>query len=177
MSETSSKHKAEAPSKLKFAIIVCSTSRYERLRRGEEVSDPSGDLIEEILRNHGQEVSMRTIVPDKREHIENSLNTAFSSRDVDVILTCGGTGISGSDVTIETVKPMLDKVLEGFGEIFRLISYREIGSAAILTRSLAGVSHGKAVFCIPGSPNAVKTALEELIIKEAGHIIKHAREK
>ena len=72
---------------------------------------------------------------------------------------------------------MLDKTLEGFGEIFRLISYRKIGSAAILTRALAGVSKGKAIFCIPGSPDAVKTALEELILKEAGHIVKHAREK
>ncbi|HDN63200.1 MAG TPA: molybdenum cofactor biosynthesis protein MoaB [Candidatus Bathyarchaeota archaeon] len=177
MSETSRKHKSEAPSNLNYAVIVGSTSRYERLRLGGEVEDPSGDLIENILKSQGHEVSIRKIVPDKPEMIREALEEAISSREVDVILTCGGTGITSSDVTIETVKPMLDKTLEGFGEIFRLISYRKIGSAAILTRALAGVSKGKAIFCIPGSPDAVKTALEELILKEAGHIVKHAREK
>ncbi|MCD6528935.1 molybdenum cofactor biosynthesis protein MoaB [Candidatus Bathyarchaeota archaeon] len=177
MSETSKKHKAEAPSKLKYAVIVCSTSRYEKLRLGGDVKDPSGDLIENLVRGQGHEISFRKIVPDKPEKIREAVEEALSSREVDVILTCGGTGITSSDVTIETVKPMLDKTLEGFGEIFRLISYRKIGSAAILTRSIAGASRGKAVFCIPGSPDAVRTALEELILKEAGHIVKHAREK
>lgn len=177
MSETSRKHKAGAPSKLNYAVIVCSTSRYERLRLGGKIEDPSGDLIETILKSQGHEVSIRKIVPDKPEMIREALEDALSSKEIDVILTCGGTGIASSDVTIETVKPMLDKMLEGFGEIFRLISYHKIGSAAILTRALAGVSKGKAIFCIPGSPDAVKTALEELILKEAGHIVKHAREK
>ena len=177
MSETSRKHKAEAPSKLNYAVIICSTSRYEQLRLKSGVEDPSGDLIEKLLKDHGHEVLIRKIVPDRPEKIREALEEALSSSEVDVILTCGGTGITSSDVTIETVKPMLDKTLEGFGEIFRLISYRKIGSAAILTRALAGVSRGKAVFCIPGSPDAVKTALEVLILKEAGHIVKHAREK
>ncbi|RLI21707.1 molybdenum cofactor biosynthesis protein, partial [Candidatus Bathyarchaeota archaeon] len=96
MSETSRKHKSEAPSKLNYAVIVCSTSRYERLRLGGEVEDPSGDLIENILKSQGHEVAIRKIVPDKPEMIREALEEAISSREVDVILTCGGTGITSS---------------------------------------------------------------------------------
>jgi molybdenum cofactor biosynthesis protein B len=116
-------------------------------------------------------------VPDDRSLIERSVRRALRSRRVDAVITCGGTGIGPTDVTIETVQPLLEKELHGFGEIFRRLSYEEIGSAAILTRAIAGVSKGKAVFCIPGSPHAVSLAVEKLILPEAGHIIKHARER
>jgi len=102
---------------------------------------------------------------------------ALSSNDVDAIVTCGGTGIGPTDVTIETVQPLLEKEILGFGEIFRTLGYEQIGSAVILTRALAGVSRGKVVFCIPGSPQAVSLCLKKLILPEVGHIVKHAREK
>jgi molybdenum cofactor biosynthesis protein B len=89
---------------------------------------------------------------------------------------CGGTGIAPSDVTIETVLPFLEKVLPGFGEIFRFLSFEKIGSAAVLSRAVAGVVKGKAFFCIPGSPDAVRLCFEKLILPEAAHIVKHARE-
>ncbi|RJS85086.1 molybdenum cofactor biosynthesis protein MoaB, partial [Candidatus Bathyarchaeota archaeon] len=108
--------------------------------------------------------------------IQRTVLRMLKSRKIDVIITCGGTGISPSDVTIEAVRPLLEKELEGFGELFRLLSYQEIGSAALLTRAVAGVSKGKVIFCIPGSPNSVKLSLEKLVIPEAAHIIKHARE-
>lgn len=89
---------------------------------------------------------------------------------------CGGTGIAPSDITIETVFPFLEKTLPGFGEIFRRLSFDEIGSAALMSRALAGVAKGKVFFCIPGSSNAVKLCFEKLILPEAAHIVKHARE-
>jgi len=98
------------------------------------------------------------------------------SRKVDAIITCGGTGVGPKDLTIEAVRPLLDKEIRGFGEIFRHLSYEEIGSAAVLTNALAGVAGGKAIFCIPGSPQAASLAVEKLILPEAAHILKHTRE-
>jgi len=177
MSETTLKHKAEAPKSLNFAVIVCSSSRYRELKSEKRVEDPSGDRIAQTLQKHGHRVTFRTVVPDDRSLIEQSVRRALKSRRVDAVITCGGTGISPTDVTIETVQPLLEKELHGFGEVFRRLSYEEIGSAAILTRAIAGVSEGKAVFCIPGSPHAASLAVEKLILPEAGHIVKHAREK
>ncbi len=177
MSVTAAEHKAKAPRKLNFAIIVCSTSRYKQVKSTGKVDDPSGDLIAQTLKQNGHDVVYRTIVPDQEVLIKQSVNEALESKKVDAVITCGGTGISPTDVTIETVKPILDKELTGFGEALRKLSYEQIGSAAVLTRAVAGVSNGKAVFCIPGSPQAVSLALEKLILLEAGHIIKHAREK
>ena len=176
MSETTTRHKAEAPKSLNFAVIVCSSSRYEHFKETNRLDDPSGDLIVKILVENGHRVTMRRIIPDDKEMIQHAIMRAIKSRRVDAIITCGGTGISPRDVTIEAVKPLLEKELEGFGEIFRFLSYGEIGSAAILTRALAGVSKGKAIFCIPGSPQSVRLSLERLILPEAGHVVKHARE-
>jgi len=177
MSETTLKHKAEAPKSLNFAVIVCSSSRHRELQLEKRVEDPSGDWIAQTLQRHGHRVTFRTVVPDDTALIERSVRRVLKSRRVDAVIVCGGTGISPTDVTIETVQPLLEKEIHGFGEIFRRLSYEEIGSAAILTRAIAGVSKGKAVFCIPGSPHAASLAVEKLILPEAGHIIKHAREK
>jgi len=177
MSRTSEEHKATAPKKIKFAVIICSTSRYKVLSQGGKVEDLSGDLIENLLRSNGHDVTSRLIIPDDREAIEKAVNVRLASVDVDAIIISGGTGISTTDVTIETVKPLLEKELEGFGEILRRISYDEIGSAAVMTRATAGVSEGKAIFCVPGSPHAVQVAVEKLILKETGHILRHAREE
>ena len=176
MSETTARHKAEAPQTLSFAVIICSASRYKEFSETGRLNDPSGDLIVEALRENGHRVTMRRVVSDDKTQIQHVLMRALKSRKTDVIILSGGTGISPQDVTIEAVKPLLDKEIPGFGEIFRMLSYEKIGSAALLTRALAGVARGKAVFCLPGSPQSVSLALEKLIIPEAGHIIKHARE-
>jgi len=176
MSETATKHKAEAPKSLNFAILVCSSSRYERLQSSGQVDDPSGDLIAQAIRRHGHSVVLRELVPDNRSLIDQWMRRALISKGVDAIVTCGGTGISPKDVTIEAVQPLLEKELQGFGEALRRLSHEKIGSAAILTRAVAGVAKGKAVFCVPGSPQAVSLALEKLILPEAPHIVKHARE-
>ena len=178
MSETARRHKAEAPKSLNFAVIVCSSSRYQELRARKPVDDPSGDLIVETLQKAGHTVVLKEIVPDDKVLIGKYVSRALGMEKVDAIILCGGTGISPRDVTIEAVRPMLVKTLPGFGELFRKLSFDEIGSAAVLTHALAGVAdQGKAIFCIPGSPHAVRLVLEKLILPEVGHILKHAREK
>jgi len=176
MSETSKKHKAEAPKKIKFGIFTCSTSRYIQANKGEKVHDPSGDIIESMLRKARHTVLFRSVISDDPTMIAQGIKDTIGRAELDAVIFCGGTGITPSDVTIETVTPFLDKTLPGFGEIFRRLSYDEIGSAAILSRAIAGIARGKAVFCIPGSPNAVQLCLSKLILPEAGHLIKHARE-
>lgn len=176
MSESTKKHKAIAPKKLKFGIFICSTSRYQELKKGKHVKDASGDLIESLLRNAGHTVSFRKTIPDDKASIEEVMRHALNFADVDAVVFCGGTGIAIADVTVETVSPFLEKVLPGFGEIFRRLSYDKIGSAAVLSRAIAGVARGKAFFCIPGSTDAVRLCFEKLILPEAAHIVKHARE-
>jgi len=177
MSESARKHKTEAPRKLNFAVIVSSSSRYQKLKERKPLSDSSGDLIVELLQNAGHSVVSREILPDDRVLIGKYVGNAIGSEEVDAIIVCGGTGVSITDVTIETVRPLLIKTLPGFGELFRKLSYDEIGSAAIMTRALAGVTdQGKVVFCVPGSPQAVELVMTKLILPETGHILKHARE-
>jgi len=175
MSESSRQHKSGAPKKINYAVIVSSSSRYQKLKARQAFTDPSGDLIVELVKNAGYSVVSREILPDDRVMLGKYVGKAIGSENVDAIIVCGGTGISLTDVTIETLRPMMIKTLPGFGELFRKLSYDEIGSAAIMTRALAGVTdQGKALFCIPGSPQAVKLALTKLVLPETGHILKHA---
>jgi molybdenum cofactor biosynthesis protein B len=176
MSETAKKHKAQAPKKLKFAVFVVSTSRYEQYEKGERITDTSGDLINTLLKAAGQVMSLRKTIPDDPAQIEESVKYVTDRSDVDAAIFCGGTGITHSDITIETVSPLMEKILPGFGEIFRRLSYDHMGSSAVLSRAVAGVARGKAFFCIPGSPDAARLCLEKLILPEVGHIVKHARE-
>ena len=176
MSETAAKHKAEAPKTLNFAVIICSTSRYKEFSETGRINDPSGNLLVQILRKKGHRVTLRRIVSDDKIQIQRTIMKALKSRKIDVIVSSGGTGISPRDVTIEAVQPLLEKTIPGFGELFRALSYEKIGPAAVLTRAIAGVAKGKVVFCLPGSPQSVSLALESLILPEAGHILKHARE-
>jgi molybdenum cofactor biosynthesis protein B len=177
MSETAARHKAEAPRSLNFAVVICSTSRHEEFAKTGRFNDPSGDLIVKIVENNGHRVTLRRIVSDDKPEIQQVILKALKSRKINVILTSGGTGIGPRDVTIEAVQPLLEKEIQGFGELFRSISFDRIGSAAVLTRAIAGVARGKVVFCLPGSPQSVSLALEELILPEAGHILKHVRER
>ena len=176
MSESTRRHKAEAPAKLGFAIFMCSTSRYRQLKEGTHVEDASGDLIESMLKTAGHSVLIRKTISDDKNMIEEGIRLILDAAGVSAVIFCGGTGIAPTDVTIETVTPFLEKSLPGFGEVFRRLSYDQIGSASMLSRAIAGVAKGKAFFCIPGSPDAVRLCLEKLILAEAGHVVKHARE-
>ncbi len=176
MSESTKQHKAHAPKKVNFAIFICSTSRYEALQKGETVTDVSGDTIENLLRSAGHLVLFRRTISDDRLMIEHAVKSVLDNAGVDAAIFCGGTGITHSDVTIETVSTFFEKTVPGFGEIFRRLSYDQVGSGAVMSRAIAGVARGKALFCIPGSPDAARVSVELLISPEAGHIVKHARE-
>lgn len=177
MSESTEKHKAQAPKKLRFGIITVSTSRFYQSEKNQEVEDVSGSIIQSSLKNDGHEIVMKKLVPDDPAMIKKSLKQALAQEKLDAVVFCGGTGIAPSDVTIETVTPLLQKTLPGFGEIFRRLSYDEIGSGAVLSRAVAGITKGKAIFCLPGSPNAVGLCMQKLILPETPHIVKHAREQ
>jgi molybdenum cofactor biosynthesis protein B len=176
VSESSKRHKATAPKQLNFGVFVCSTSRYQQLQNGSKMNDVSGDLIEALVKIAGHKVLFKKIISDDKGQIQDAVKKALGSADLDAAVFCGGTGIAPSDITIETVAPFLEKTLPGFGEVFRHLSYNKVGSAAILSRAVAGVAKGKALFCIPGSPEAVRFSLETLILPEAPHIVRHARE-
>jgi molybdenum cofactor biosynthesis protein B len=176
VSESTKKHKATAPKELSFGVFVISTSRYQQLQQGVKVDDVSGDLVVGLVKNAGHKVLFKKIISDDKVQIQEAVKSVLDSAAPDVAVFCGGTGIAPSDVTIETVSPFLEKTLPGFGEIFRRISYDKVGSAAVLSRSVAGVAKGKVLFCVPGSPDAVRISVEMLILPESPHIVRHARE-
>ncbi|UCH89788.1 MAG: molybdenum cofactor biosynthesis protein MoaB [Thermoplasmata archaeon] len=157
-------HKKQKVENLGFAIVTVSDSKTVE-------TDSSGALIKELVEKAGHRVVSYDIVKDDKNEIYSETYRVLGGTEVSVVILCGGTGISHRDVTVETIKPMLHKELTGFGEIFRVLSMKEIGSAAIMSRATAGVIDGKAVFCIPGSIGAVKLAMEKLILEECGHII------
>ena len=177
MSKVVDLHKTAAPKELGIYVITCSTSRYNNLKNGKKTEDLSGNLIEQLLLNAGHHVKGRNLIPDSRSHIQKAARTALASDQVDVLIITGGTGLSPRDVTIESMSSFYQKEITGFGELFRKVSFEKIGSAAMLTRASAGLAKGKAIFCLPGSPDAVETALKELILPELGHIIKVGREQ
>ena len=175
MSETSKKHKEKAPKNLSFALITISTSRYKDSQAGKPVTDESRDLILKILKNNEHTIAVQRLITDDKAMIHETIREMLNSPKVDAIISMGGTGIAPADVTIEAVDPILEKELPGFGELFRHLTYQEIGSAAVMSRAIAGVANGKVVFCLPGSPHAVKLCLERFILPEAAHIVLHAR--
>jgi molybdenum cofactor biosynthesis protein B len=150
----------------RIAVITVSTTRTPE-------TDVSGGIIRELLEKSGMEVSYYVVIPDQMEHIQEALQTALSLSDG--VIFCGGTGLTHDDCTIEAVQPHIQKQIDGFGELFRWMSYQEIGTSAILSRALAGIIDTRAVFCIPGSPAAARLAVSALIIPEIIHILAHAR--
>jgi len=178
MSESSKMHKAKAPKTLNFGLYICSTSRHKLMQQDKtaELGDVSGDLLIELLKSGGNQVLFKKIIADDKAMISDAVQHALGMSELDVAVFSGGTGITPTDVTIETVSPFFEKTLPGFGEFFRRLSYERVGSAAVLSRAVAGVARGKVLFCIPGSPDAVRISVEMLILPEAPHIVKHARE-
>ncbi len=153
------------PVKIIAAVLTVSSSRIKS-------TDKSGEGIMKFFSDSGVEIGHYVIVPDKVDLIRHELVKALELANC-VVLN-GGTGLTHDDCTIEAVRPFLDKEIEGFGELFRMLSYREIGSSAMLSRAIAGISQNKAIFCVPGSPRAVNLAMKELILPEISHILSHA---
>jgi len=152
-------------------VLTCSTSKFKQLQERQKPDDISGDIIERLAANAGHRIAGRRLIADSKAMIRKTMRTALADRKVDVLIVTGGTGLSHTDVTFESISPLLDREIPGFGEIFRRISYDGIGSAAMMSRAFAGTVGAKAVFCLPGSPDGVKTAMERLILPELGHII------
>lgn len=162
-------HKKEAPKTVHCKVITVSDTRNEE-------SDKSGRLMIDLLEKAGHKVLDYCIVKDEKSLIQEEILKGCGRDDIDIILTNGGTGIAKRDVTIETVQGLVEKEIVGFGELFRMLSYQEdIGSAAILSRAIAGVVKDKAVFSTPGSSGAVKLAMEKLILPELGHVVRELK--
>jgi len=166
-------HKKEAPKSVKGAVITLSDSKYNDFLNFKN-NDPSGSIIKEALRENN-EIVFYSVIPDDSKLLLSMISYIIESFKVDVIITTGGTGIGFRDITIETLKGIFDKELNGFGEIFRYESYKELGTGAILSRATAGIYKEKLIICLPGSPNAVDLGLK-IIVPELGHIVKHLKE-
>ncbi|MCX8173957.1 MAG: MogA/MoaB family molybdenum cofactor biosynthesis protein [Thermoplasmata archaeon] len=164
----SKEHKEMAPHTVKFAIITLSDKRTEKM-------DESGRIAREILERAGHRMVAYHFLPNDKEKLERLLDSLVVNPEVDAVITIGGTGISTRDITVEVVASKLDKNLDGFGEIFRFLSYREIGSSAVMSRAIAGVMRSKIIVCLPGSAGAVKLAVTEILLNELGHMVWEAR--
>jgi molybdenum cofactor biosynthesis protein B len=154
-------HHAQSRSHLRVGIITASDTRTS-------ANDKSGAEIRQMLEAAGHTVGIYEIVPDDRARI--AATVAATLPELDAVIITGGTGVAPRDATIEAVEPMLEKKLEGFGELFRMLSYQEIGAAAMLSRAIAGIRQGKFIAAIPGSTAACRLAMEKLILPEIGHI-------
>jgi molybdenum cofactor biosynthesis protein B len=161
-------HKGAAPRQLRFAVITISDTRDASTDRG-------GPFLVESVTGAGHAVTLREIVKDESAEIEAAVRRAVAHAEVDLVLTTGGTGIAPRDVTFETLRRVLDSEIPGFGELFRWLSFREIGAATILSRAIGGVLARKVVLEVPGSPKALRLAMDEIVLKEAGHLVAQAR--
>jgi len=164
LSESVHRHRDSAPDTVRVAVLTISDTRTPE-------TDTGGDTIDELMRGAGHEVVERDIVGDDATRIRTELLDLLARSDVDAVITTGGTGISARDTTYEVVDRMLEKRLDGFGEIFRMLSYEEVGAAAVLSRAVAGAVGDKLVACLPGSRNAVRLAVEKLLVPEIAHVV------
>jgi molybdenum cofactor biosynthesis protein B len=137
-------------------------------------TDTGGALVAELLEAAGHPLVSRVIVPDDPEAIRRAALEALAGPDARALIVTGGTGVAPRDVTPDALEPLLQRVVPGFGELFRMLSWQEIGSAALLSRALAGLRDGRAVFVLPGSRGAVRLAMEKLVLPELGHLVGEA---
>src|SRR5262249_36575618 len=149
----------QAPASIGCFVLTVSDTRTEQ-------TDASGRAIAELLSAAGHRVIGRTIVKDEPDAVRDTVIQQLADRTVSVVITTGGTGITSRDTTFETISGLLDKRLDGFGELFRMLSYEEIGSAAMMSRATAGLARGGIVIALPGSEAAVRLAMSKLIIPE-----------
>ena len=157
-------HKEKAKSTISCFVVTVSDTR-------DEATDTSGQAIKKYLSDEGHQIAGYRIVRDEPVQLEAVLEEALGGGDVEAVIVNGGTGIAPRDGTYEVVSRFLEKQLDGFGEIFRYLSYLDIGSAAIMSRAAAGTARGKVLISLPGSRGAVSLAMEKLILPEIGHMV------
>jgi len=160
-------HRHAAPESVNCAVIIVSDSRTEQ-------DDESGKLIMQRLTDNGHKVVFYGILKNDEAAIRAKIEELIAQTELNVILTSGGTGASHRDITVDTIEPMLEKHLDGFGELFRHLTYQEIGTGSILSRAVAGIIKGKVVLCFPGSLNAATLAMDKIILPELGHLVREA---
>ena len=160
-------HKATAPRSIGCFVLTISDSKTE-------ATDTSGQLIRELLTGAGHTVVGHAIVRDEPTQVTGLIRKGCADAAVEAFVLTGGTGVTSRDSTYEAVEVLLDKRLTGFGELFRMLSYQEIGAAAMMSRAQGGVVQGRALFSLPGSPNACRLALDKLLIPELGHLLREA---
>ena len=157
-------HRAQGPASIACFVLTVSDTRTAE-------TDTSGRAIRELLEASGHRVSGHAIVRDEPSQVRAQVLAQCANAATQVIISTGGTGITSRDGTYEVVNELLEKRLDGFGELFRMLSYEEIGSAAMMSRATAGSTRGKVVFVLPGSENAVRLAMTRLIIPELAHVV------
>ena len=160
-------HRQAAPKVVHCYVVTISDTRTDE-------TDTGGRAIVDLLSEGGHEVLGKTIVPDDPERVRQAVEAQLANDRVQAIITTGGTGISSRDQTYEAISSILEKRIDGFGELFRALSYTEVGTAALLSRALAGTARGKIIICVPGSENAVRLALTRLVLPELGHLVREA---
>jgi len=146
------------------AVVTVSSSRSAD-------EDPAGDYVAAAFEEAGHEVVVRELIPDDYDSVQGTVDRLTRRKDTDVVVTTGGTGVTPDDVTPEAVRGLLAKRLPGFGELFRRLSYEEVGTSTIGSRAVAGVVSATPVFCLPGSKNAVRLGVDEIILPEVGHLV------
>ena len=165
---TADEHRQEAPKVLRFAVVTVSDSRTVE-------DDVSGQLICDLTVAAGHQVLGHEVVRDDRLKIRVRLQAVLADPEVDVVVFNGGTGFSPRDVTSEVIETLLETRVDGFGELFRRLSFEQVGAAAMLSRAVAGLIGGRVVFVLPGSPQAVELGMRQLILPEAAHLLSQAR--
>jgi len=168
--ESVHRHHRTAPGNLAVGVLTVSDTRTLE-------DDTGGALVAQLLEGAGHRVVGRKIVKDEAEEIRAAVEELLASADIQAVILTGGTGVAPRDVTPEAIAPLLDRELPGFGELFRMLSYEEIGAAALLSRATAGLSGDCVVFALPGSRGAIRTALEKLILPELGHLVGEGRKR
>jgi molybdenum cofactor biosynthesis protein B len=161
-------HEAQGPQSACCAVITVSDTRTLE-------NDTGGQTVIDHLTAAGHTIAHREIIPDDPSRMRPLLESLRQREDVDVVLLTGGTGIASRDQTYETVSSLLDKPLPGYGELFRMLSYQEIGPAAMLSRAVGGLFGRKVLFTMPGSPAGVRLAMEKLIVPQIPHLLREAR--
>lgn len=156
-------HQAAGPLSVKVALLTISDTRTPE-------TDTSGDFLEQALKHEGHELIERALIKDDKTHIEATLKRLLNGA-AQVVISSGGTGIAGRDFTVPIVQALITKPMPGFGELFRMLSYEEVGAAAMLSRATGGLTEGGLLFALPGSSNAVKTAWEGLLKDELSHLV------
>lgn len=157
-------HRRRGPKSVGFAVITVSDTRTQE-------DDVTGHILRDMLKTAGHQEAIYMVVRDRVEEVREALERGLAEGSVDLILFNGGTGISKRDVTVEALEPILEKIMPGFGELFRSLSFEEIGPAAVLSRALAGTCQDRLIVALPGSTAAARLALERLVLPELNHLI------